>query len=105
MAMLAFGKLKVTIVSPSLDRCGIKPLCFMRSPWISAEAGQMLSELPLLLALLAPGGKVKAVQYCDFITQAVVKGGQWAYWSHKFPTALTTSFIFPQNIMFSHLLF
>lgn len=49
-----------------------------------AQSAQGSAELPLLLVLLASGGEVKAVQYCDFITQAVVKGSQEAYWNHKF---------------------
>lgn len=44
---LAYDKLKVTIVPPS-PNCGVKPLCFTRSPWISAQAGRMLSELKAL---------------------------------------------------------
>lgn len=90
--MLAFGKQKVTIAFPSLDCCGVKALCFMRSLGSALRRGRCsassglcrAARLLLLLVLRASGGDVKAVQYCDLIAQAVVKESQEAYWNHKF---------------------
>ena len=45
------------------------------------------------------------MQHCYFIAQSVVRERESACWSHKLQGTWTTSFIFPQNVVFSHLLF
>lgn len=79
----------------------------MRQGEFSVTRGVSATSVVIIISLwgrvLAEG--LGQTQYCYFITQSVVRGREPASWGHKLQRTLTTSFIFSQNVVFSHLLF
>lgn len=109
--------MELIIVATSQGCCGTKLLHFYGTG-LGQFMGQGECSLKLraaaaavaviLLIMISPWrrvlvGSVGQMQDCYFITQAAVRKSKSACRGHKLRRTLTTSFIFPQNAMFSHL--